>query len=442
MLLPISSEISSEGHLIIGGCDTVELKKKYGTPLYIMDIATIKNQAREYKKYFNFPDIDVDIIYASKAFSCTAVCELIKNEGLGIDVSTGGELFTALNSGFPPEKIFFHGNNKSIAEIEEGLFSKAGYFMVDNLQELEILDRLCGEKKIKQKIMLRITPGVKASTHKYIQTGQVKSKFGFGISGGTAMEAIEKAAGSKNLELTGLHAHIGSQIFNLSSYGKLIEIMLKLIKEARGKLDITIPGLNIGGGAGIKYVPEDKPSSIEDFAATVSGALEKYQKEYGLRLEKLYLEPGRSIIGNAGVTLYEAGIIKEIKSIKNYISIDGGMSDNIRPILYQAAYTAFLANRMNDGQDTKEDMKKHYSIVGKHCESGDVIIEDIKLPPVISGDLIVVAATGAYCYSMASNYNGQPKSSVVAVEDGKSWTWVNRETYKDLIKGDKRLYEE
>ena len=218
--------------------------------------------------------------------------------------------------------------------------------------------------------------------------------------------------------------------------------MLKLIKEARGKLDITIPGLNIGGGAGIKYVPEDKPSSIEDFAATVSGALEKYQKEYGLRLEKLYLEPGRSIIGNAGVTLYEAGIIKEIKSIKNYISIDGGMSDNIRPILYQAAYTAFLANRMNDGQDTKEDMKKHYSIVGKHCESGDVIIEDIKLPPVISGDLIVVAATGAYCYSMASNYNGQPKSSVVAVEDGKSWTWVKRETYKDLIKGDKRLYEE
>ncbi len=442
MVLPVGSETGSKGHLIIGGCDTVQLKKKYGTPLYIMDIATIKDQARSYIKNFNFPDVDVDIVYASKAFSCTAMCELMKKEGFGIDISTGGELFIALNSGFPPGKILFHGSNKSLDEIEEGLFSRAGFFIVDNFSELETLDRLCGEKKIKQKIMLRITPGVKASTHEYIQTGKIKSKFGFGISDGLAIKAIEEAARSKNLELTGIHAHIGSQIFNLSSYDKLIEIMLKLIKDARDRLKVTIASLNIGGGLGIKYVPEDKPSSIEDLAGVVSGALKKYQEKYALKLDRLYLEPGRSIVGNAGVTLYEVGAVKEIKSVINYISIDGGMSDNIRPMLYQAGYDAFLANRMKDSQDTGEDKKKHYSIVGKHCESGDVIIEDIKLPPVAKGDLIAVAATGAYCYSMASNYNGQPKSAVIAVEDGKSWTWVKRQAYKDLIKGDKRLYEE
>ncbi|MFZ3386935.1 MAG: diaminopimelate decarboxylase [Candidatus Hydromicrobium sp.] len=441
MILPITSEINGEGHMVIGGNDVLKLKEKYGTPLYIVDIATVKNQCRSYKKNFTFSDLKADIIYASKAFICTAMCELIAREGLGLDVSTGGELFIALASGFPADRIYFHGNNKSVEEIQYGLESKVEYFMVDNFSELETLGKLCEANNIRQKIMLRINPGIKADTHEYIQTGKIDSKFGFSLHNNVALEAVKKVSQYKNLELTGIHAHIGSQIFNLSCYDRLIEVFIKFIREVRDKLGVSITRINIGGGLGVKYTPEDKPSSIEDFAKTVYDAAVKYQKKFEFKLDRLYLEPGRSIIGNAGVTLYEVGGIKEINGVRNYILIDGGMSDNIRPMLYQAKYDAYLANRMEDCNNIEDGRKIHYSIAGRHCESGDVIINDIKLPPVSSGDFIVVATTGAYCYSMSSNYNGQPKSAVVAVENGKSWVWIKRQTYKDLVMGDVRLYE-
>jgi diaminopimelate decarboxylase len=478
MILPVTAGINKYDRISIGGCDVSELKSKYGTPLYIIDVATVKKQCRDYLKFFTFGDFDSEITYASKAFCTIPMCQTVRKEGLSIDVSTGGELFIALKSGFEPEKIYFHGNNKSADEIKFGLDYKVGTFIVDNFNELEILNRLAGERNIRQKVFLRITPGIKAHTHKYIQTGAIESKFGFGIYGGVAMDAVKEAAASENIELLGLHAHVGSQIFNIEVYEKLIDTMLKLTSDIKTGLGIKLSHLNIGGGLGIRYIPEDEPSSIEDLSKVVIGALRKYTKQHDVVIEKIYLEPGRSIIGNAGTTLYEAGNIKCIPGIKNYISIDGGMSDNIRPILYQAKYDAYIASRASyigrietgdiiknaaaagaiNGigratdrstdsktkslQDTgSEPGQMKYSIVGKHCESGDVIIEDIKMPVVKTGDLILVAATGAYCYSMSSNYNGQPRSAVVAVEDGRHCYWVERQTFEDLVSKDKKLME-
>lgn len=472
MLLPVTAEINKNARISIGGCDISELKSKYGTPLYIIDVATVKKQCRDYLKFFTFEDLDSEITYASKAFCTIPMCQTIRKEGLSIDVSTGGELFIALKSGFEPEKIYFHGNNKSADEIKFGLDYKVGTFIVDNFNELEILNRLAGERNIRQKIFLRITPGIKAHTHKYIQTGAIESKFGFGIYGDVAMEAVKAASASENVELLGLHAHVGSQIFNIQVYEKLIDTMLKLTSDIKTGLGVKLAHLNIGGGLGIRYIPQDEPSSIEDLSKVVVGALRKYTKQYDVVIDKIYLEPGRSIIGNAGTTLYEAGNIKCIPGIKNYISIDGGMSDNIRPILYQAKYDAYIAGRASyigrivngdininaapadtAGGGTADSKTKYskgvdsnaglikYTIVGKHCESGDVIIEDIEMPEVKTGDLILVAATGAYCYSMSSNYNGQPRSAVVAVEDGKHCHWVERQTYEDLVSKDKKLAE-
>jgi len=323
------------------------------------------------------------------------------------------------------------------------LENKVGCFIVDNFKELEYLNRLCKKYNLNQKIMLRITPGIKASTHEYIQTGMVESKFGFGLHHNGALSAVEKAAASSNLTLVGFHAHVGSQIFNLACYSKLVEVMFKFIRDVKNKLGLNISHINVGGGLGIKYIPEDEPPSIEDLSRVIYQAVKKNEKRYGIKLDKVYLEPGRSIVGNSGMTFYEVGVIKEIPGVKNYISVDGGMSDNIRPMLYKAKYNACIANKMGNDGSAKDYKRlcKTYSIVGKHCESGDVLIPDIALPDVCVGDLIAIAATGAYCYSMASNYNGQPKSAVVAVEDGKSWVWIKREEYKDLILGDRELYE-
>ncbi|MGM0365176.1 MAG: diaminopimelate decarboxylase [Actinomycetota bacterium] len=436
MLLPVTSSIDKQGLLSVGGLSVRQLKEKYGTPLYVMDIATIKKQCRDYRECFASVGLDSEIIYASKAFASIASCQLIALEGLSIDVSTGGELYIALESGFEPHRIFFHGNNKSKQEIAYGLNSNVGYFIVDNFDELKLLAELAAGAGRRQKVFLRITPGIKASTHEYIQTGKVESKFGFGIHGSVAMEAVKAALSYGSLELVGIHSHIGSQIFNLSSYEKLIDVLLKFLRNIKPALGADIRGVNIGGGLGIQYTSQDKPPTVSQFAEVIGDAARRYGKKHGVEIEKMYLEPGRSIVGNAGITLYEAGSVKEIPHVKNYIAVDGGMSDNIRPILYQAKYEAFLAERMND-----EPAGKTYTVVGKHCESGDVLVEDIHLPIVNKGDLIAIAATGAYCFAMSSNYNGQPRSAVVAVEDSKSWVWIERQQYCDLISGNRKLYE-
>ena len=436
MLLPITAVIDDGGMLHVGGCSAKSLKEKYGTPLYIMDVATIKKQCTDYISNFTFDDLQAEIIYASKAFSSLAICQLVASQGLSVDVSTGGELYMALASGFDPAKIYFHGNNKSCQEIEYGLESNVGTFIVDNLEELALLARMAQEKGKRQNIFLRITPGIKASTHEYIQTGKIESKFGFGIHKSIASQAVKQALSYGSLNLAGLHCHIGSQIFNLSSYEKMIDVMLKFMHSVNNSWGAGLGQLNIGGGLGISYTRHDKPPAIADLAQLVHHAVLKYGARHGVKLKKIYLEPGRSIVGNAGITLYEAGTIKQIPHVKNYLSVDGGMSDNIRPILYQAKYDAFLAERMKDSTP-----QAAYTIVGKHCESGDILIENIDLPIVNKGDLIAVTATGAYCYSMASNYNGQTKCAVVAVEEGASWPWIERQTYQDLVAHNKELYE-
>lgn len=457
MLLPITAKKTSGETIEIGGCDIVNLKEKFKTPLYILDIGTIKKQCSEYTSFFKFDDIDSEIIYASKAFCSIPMCQLIRQQGLSIDVSTGGELFIALRSGFEPERIYFHGNNKTLEEIKFALDYKVGTFIIDNFDELETVNNLAREREMIQKVMLRINPGIEAHTHKYIQTGAVESKFGFGLYGGVAYEAVKKAAECENIELIGLHSHIGSQIFNIEVYDKLIGSLTGFISEMKQKENITVDRINIGGGLGIKYTDEDEPAGIRDLSEVVYKALKKYTGKYSLEIKKIYIEPGRSIIGNAGTTLYTVGNVKYIPGVKNYISINGGMSDNIRPVLYGAKYKAWIASKMsyvdsiengevnlkinNDNHLKTENAFLNYAIVGKHCESGDIIIEDILLPEVKKGDLIIVGATGAYCYSMSSNYNSQPKSAVCAVENGNCWLWVERQSYEDLVLRDKKLNE-
>jgi len=436
MLLPITSKTSKENHLEINGIDFAFLVKKYGTPLYVYDIETIRHQCRQYISNFNFEGIDTNIIYASKAFNCIPMCRLVKTEGLSIDVSTGGELFIALESGFEPEKIYFHGNNKSEDEIEYGIKSKVGCFIVDNFEELNLLDNAAHRNKRVQDILLRITPGIHASTHEYIQTGNEKSKFGFGLTGGIAMEAAKKALSLKNLRLHGIHSHIGSQIFNVEPYEKLIGVQFKFLAEIKKNLGTSLDRINIGGGLGVKYTPDDRPTSIRDFASLIKNALKSYSDKYKIKINKLMLEPGRSIAGNAGISIYRVGVVKEIPGVHNYIAVDGGMSDNIRPVLYGAVYTPFIANRMNESEENndKTDWKK-YTIVGKHCESGDILVENAYLPEIKVGDFISLATAGAYCYSMSSNYNGQTRPAIVAVENNEDHIWIEREIYKDLIKG-------
>lgn len=420
-------EIGENGHLFIGGCDTVELAKKWGTPLYVMDEAEIRRRARAYKQVLeeNYPDTHV--IYAGKTFMTMAMCRLMEDEGLGLDLVSGGELYTAIAAGFPAENIYLHGNNKSIQELEMALEQGVGRIVVDNLYELETLEDLAKSRKEKVKILLRVTPGVEAHTHSYIQTGQVDSKFGLGVQNGLAEKAIQRANQLQHVELVGLHCHIGSQIFGLDSFDVTIEVMLGFMAKLKGELDWDCKELSLGGGLGIRYTAEDPDVSIEEFGKRMTGKLKSEAAKHGLALPKLIVEPGRSIAGEAGTTLYSIGSIKQIPGVRKYVAVDGGMGDNPRVALYQAEYQALLANR------AKEEATDLVSIAGKCCESGDMLIWDLALPEAKSGDILAVFCTGAYNYSMASNYNRLPRPAVVLVADGKADLIVQRESYEDLV---------
>lgn len=427
-ILPITAGVNPDGHLTIGGCDAVELADKFGTPLFVVDEATLRAQCRAYADAFRASGIDTEVIYASKAFICQAMCKIAVEEGLSIDVSSGGELYVALSAGVPPDKIYMHGNNKTPGELEFAIRENVGRLVVDSFNELELLGRLAAERDARVPVLLRITPGIKPSTHGYVQTGQIDSKFGFGLSDGSAMEAIRAVLGAKTVELKGIHAHIGSQIFALHSYAKAIELIVEFMKAVRDETGFEIGELNAGGGLGISYEATDEPSTVEEYADVILTGVATDTKKLGLAMPKVMIEPGRSIVGNAGVTLYRVGTIKKIPRVRTYISVDGGMSDNIRPMLYEAAYEAFIAN--------KADQKRAITatVAGKHCESGDILVRDVKLPPVKIGDVLCTPATGAYGYSMASNYNKQPRPAVVMVADGKARIVIRRETYEDLLR--------
>lgn len=429
-MLQGSMHINSKGHLEIGGCDTVKLSKQYGTPLYVIDEEQLRKNCRSFYNSFKADYPENNVIYASKAFMTTAICKIIEEEGLGLDVVSGGELYTALKADFPVKNIFFHGNNKSAEELTMALEYGIGRIIVDNWFELNILNELSGKMKKKPNIYLRISPGVEAHTHEYIKTGQIDSKFGFPLFNGDALDAIKYALNLENINLIGLHCHIGSQIFSYKSYNAEIEIMMNFLKTVKDVTSWEVEELDLGGGFGIAYVDEDDPQPIETIAKEIIKSVKEFSNALNLRLPGIIVEPGRSIIGNAGTTLYKVGAIKNIPNIRKYVSVDGGMTDNIRTALYGAKYSAIVANK------AKKINFEKVSIAGKCCESGDMLIWDIELPQLESGDIIAITCTGAYNYSMASNYNRITRPAVVLVQNGNADMIVARETYDDLIKND------
>jgi len=431
MFVSENLSVNSSGHLAVGGVDTVELAKEYGTPLYVMDEQVVRNSLRLFhdsmNKYYNG---NGEVHYASKAFSCMEMCRIVASEGDGLDVVSIGELYTAVKAGFPMEKIGFHGNNKTDEELEYAVKVGVGHIIVDNISELHRLERIAEEKNTQPRIMFRIKPGIDAHTHDFVKTGQIDSKFGFALETGEAFEAVKEAVSCKNVKLFGLHCHIGSQIFDIAPFEEAAKVMLAFIAKIKNELNYEIEGLNLGGGFGIKYVAENDPKPFEVYLEKVSEVVKSECASLGLKLPKMFIEPGRSIAGPAGITLYTVGARKEIPGIRTYISVDGGMADNPRYILYGSEYDAVVANKAGEKRSEK------VTIAGKCCESGDLIGENMPLQHAESGDIIAVCATGAYNYSMSSNYNRLQKPAVVFVNNGKSRIAVKRETLDDIIRND------
>lgn len=423
--------INEKGNLTIGGCDTVELAKKYGTPLYVFDENQIRQNCRDYVKSIedNYNGNGL-VIYASKAFSCLEMCRICASENMGLDVVSGGELHTALKAGFPAEKIFFHGNNKTKQELELALSNDIGRIIVDNLTELEMLNNLANAQGKIAKIMFRIKPGIDAHTHSFIRTGQIDSKFGFALETGEAMEAIKLAKTMENVELCGVHCHIGSNIFEVEPFELAAKVMVEFIAKIKQETGIEIQELNLGGGFGIKYLSSDEPVAYGDYMGRVAKVVNSTCEKLSVAIPKILIEPGRSIVGSEGITLYTVGNVKEIPDIRTYVAVDGGMTDNPRYIMYQSKYELMCANKAG------EPKTKVVTVAGKCCESGDLIQEDTKLQDVETGDTIAVLSTGAYNYSMASNYNRIPRPAAVMVNNGQARVIINRETYDDIITND------
>lgn len=431
MFISENLTVNNKNHLEIGGCDTVQLAKEYGTPLYVLDEDLMRENCRTYKnaidKYYDGKGM---VLYANKALCTLHTFNVISDEGLGADVVSGGELYTALKAGFPMENIYFHGNNKTDEELVMAVENGVGHIIVDNMYELERLNKIAKEHGVVQNIMFRIKPGVDAHTHSFIQTGQIDSKFGVALENGEAFEIYAAAHKMENVNPDGLHCHIGSQIFDVEPFCTAAEIMMNFAGDLKDKLGLCIKKLNLGGGFGIRYVENDDPVPYDEYIKHISGVVKETAKKRGIDVPFILMEPGRSIAAPAGITLYTVGGVKEIKGVRKYVSIDGGITDNPRYILYQSEYTAVVANKAGDERCDK------VTVAGKCCESGDLLMENAMLQKAEPGDTLAVLATGAYNYSMASNYNRIPKPAMVAVSGGKSKLIVKRETYADMIRND------
>lgn len=427
-LKPITTKINDVGNLEIGGCDLVKLAEKYGTPLYVLDEATIRKICRDYKDAFKgYPK--VNMMYASKALCSSATSALIASEGFGFDVVSSGEIFTVYKSGANMSKVLFNGNNKSYDELSLAIELGVGRISVDNFFELSLLDEIAKSHKKVVNILLRITPGIECHTHEYIQTGHLDSKFGFDLT--QIDDAVELIVNDyTNLKLHGLHAHIGSQIFEKSIYGDEIEILVKEIARLDEKFGLKLDEINIGGGLGVKYVEADYPPSTYEVAEIVIKRLYECIEKYKIDAPALFIEPGRSIISTSGVTLYTLGSSKQVPKGKTYFAVDGGMADNARPSMYQAEYDAQIANKPD------YELAQTVTVAGRFCESGDILIKNIKLPEIEEGDILCVYNTGAYNYSMASNYNRVQKPAMVLVNNSQSDIIIKRESLEDLIAHD------
>ncbi|MBU5438563.1 diaminopimelate decarboxylase [Tissierella sp. MSJ-40] len=415
---------------IFAQCDTVELVKKYDTPLYVVSEDYIVDRIAEIKEDFIEKYDNVWAVYASKAFLTKEMARIVNREGIGIDVVSGGELYTAIKADFPMDKIIFHGNSKTYEELEMAIINEVGRIVVDNLDELHQLNELAKKYDKVINILYRITPGVSIDTHKYIQTGQVDSKFGVPLGEDRIYEAIEKAINSSNINLLGFHFHVGSQLHKNNTHLEAIEIGINVMREAKEKFDFETKELNVGGGFGIKYADSENRKPIAFFTEPIMEKIISTCSKFKLNMPKIIIEPGRWIVGEAGITLYNINSVKEIPNIRTYVGIDGGMPDNPRPSLYNAKYEAIIANKVD------EKPTELVTIAGKCCETGDILIWDLKVPKIQSGDILAVLSTGAYNYSMASNYNKIPKPAVVMIKDGVDRIIVKRETYDDILRNE------
>lgn len=422
--------INSNNHLEIGGLDTCYLANKYGTPLYVYDVSILRNNCRAFIQTFKNRNIQAKVAYASKAFSSIAITQVIEQEGLYLDVVSKGELYTALKANFPPQKIHFHGNNKSEDELEMAILYDVGCIVVDNFYEIELLKKLLKRYKKSVNVLIRVTPGVSSNTHKYMITGNEDSKFGFHLHNGQADEAFQRLYHQKNINLLGIHSHIGSQIFEIEQFTRAAKMLVQKLAMWHKHEQFPPKVLNVGGGFGIRYTKEDDIKPYDSYINRIVDVVLEETKRLNIPLPEIWIEPGRSIVGNAAVTLYTIGAIKNIPGIRTYASVDGGMNDHLRPALYCAKYDGIIANKAN--QQRQEEV----TIAGKCCESGDILIERLQTPPIEHGDLLAIFSTGAYGYAMASHYNRFAKPAVVFVEDGKDQLVIRRETYRDVIKND------
>ena len=431
MILYPHFDINEKGHLTIGGADAIELAEQFGTPAYIIDENAVRARCREYlgaaAKSFG---ADALPLYASKALCFTEMYRIAKEEGMGIDCVSSGELYTAKRAGFPAERIYFHGNNKTDFDISFAMDMGVGRIVVDNLDELAAVSAEASRRGISQGILLRITPGIDPHTHRAVVTGNVDSKFGSAIATGQALEIVEAAIGAKNVDLVGLHCHIGSQIFDIEPFSDAADIMVRFIAEIKEKLGFTVRELNLGGGLGVAYTEDDAQISYAESIEKIGAIVRTFCAEHSIAMPRVILEPGRSLVAAAGATLYTVGSVKEITGFRNYISVDGGMPDNPRYALYQSQYTALIANRANAPRDYVA------TLAGRCCESGDLLGENMKIQKAQRGDILAVLVTGAYNYSMASNYNRIPRPPVILVRDGEARVAVKRESFEDIVRND------
>jgi len=427
VLFPLAAEVNKQGHLVIGGCDVIDLAKEFGTPLYVFDESTLRHRCREFKDEFCKYYPDTLVIYASKAFLNRALALIFKEEGLGLDVVSGGELSIAHSVDFPLDKVYFNGNNKTPEELNLALDLGVGKIVVDNFYELELLNKLAGERGIRQNILLRITPGVDPHTHEYTTTGTIESKFGFALATGQAEEAVKQALSASNLNLLGFHFHLGSPVPEIQPYELAIELVLRFAREMGKKFDLSLSEFDIGGGFAVPYTLDSEMPTIADYARALTDKLNGLISGLGLNRPRLIIEPGRAIVGQAGVALYKVGAIKEIPGIKKYVCVDGGMSDNIRPALYGAEYKALVAKKALGAE------RDVVTIAGKLCEFGDILVRDVSLATVHPGDIIAIPVCGAYSIPMSSNYNAMPKPAIAMVKEGRGRLIRRRETYQDLM---------
>ena len=430
-----SQRVNAQGHLEISGCDTIDLAREFGTPLYVMDEEAIRDNCRRYKAAFEARYLKNDISFASKAFLNMAICKVVESEGLSLDVASAGELYTAVKAGFPMARVLLHGNNKSQAELEMALEYGVGRVVVDNLDELRQLAALAKAQDKTQAILIRVTPGIDPHTHKRIRTGQEDTKFGLSVASGAALEAVTEALGAApHLQITGIHCHIGSQLLDAHTHEQAIDIMVAFLRKIADTTGWTPEDLDIGGGLGIRYVESQSPPSYDEFAETIIGALRTALDKYGVPEPNLLQEPGRALVGEAGTTLYTVGVLKKVAipeapGTRTYVGIDGGLSDNPRPQLYEAVYEALVANRAGEAKS------QTVRVAGKHCET-DILIQETQIQPVETGDILAVQSTGAYNYVMASNYNRFTKPACVFVRDGQADLVSRRETLDDVVRLD------